>query len=36
MGRSHFKPEPIILMLRKSEIKLAGDKTTGEERSDQE
>ena len=30
MGRTHFKPEQIIRMLREAEIKLAGGKTTGE------
>ena len=30
MGRRHFKPEQIIHILRETEIKLAGGKTTGE------
>ena len=30
MGRRYFKPEKIIRMLRKAEIRLAGGKTTGE------
>jgi transposase-like protein len=30
MGRRHFNPGQIIHMLREAEIKLDGDKTTGE------
>ena len=30
MGKRHFEPEQIIHMLREADIKLAGDKTTGE------